>query len=154
MWTHADIPEPAKQMAADLANAEWELRGASPGRVKYGPELFGREATYDSQRALARLCARTIERDALLARMQEDMARIYGLLDTASWTDPSIGTVQTIAARYRVEADPLVHVDCSCTCADKCPQRRAGCESKCRIPVRQSALVELAKRGLELGTAK
>ena len=65
-----EISEPAKQMAADLANAEmvrldlmptWEAASFDPSK---GASAFGV--------TIARLCQTAIERDALLARMQED----------------------------------------------------------------------------------
>ena len=128
------IHEPAKQMAADLANAE-----LLDPKISYGPLDFEgpRSATAT---ALARICARTIERGARLARMEADMGRIDRLLAAvgrASVADAR--EASAIAARWRVEADPL------------------EAEADNLISMDQSTRVIILaalKRGLELGAAK
>ena len=99
-----EITDHAKQMAADLANAEFRV---IPKAYVWKADDF----TGGIGLALARLCARTIERDARLARMEADMAEIDRLAIGYDWSTAqgdSTRQAAAIAARYRVEAGALL----------------------------------------------
>ena len=129
-----EISEPAKQMAADLANAEmvrldlmptWEAASFDPSK---GASAFSV--------TIARLCARFIA-------MQEDM----GHIDRLCRGTTTIKEIATIAARYRVEADPLERL-----ARDTIePIWSNGTPSREDVI---AAVFSALKRGLELGAAK
>ena len=133
-----DLPEPAKQMAADLVGPCWQaMNGAEQQRV-------------------LQHCARTIERDAAdagvraqcdarLEKALADLREIDGLLgsEISPAHDSAFNQAATIAARYRVEADPLA--DCLRGGVDE-PEVWAN-ELRRHFDI-------TPKRGLELGRAK
>ena len=99
-------PEGA-QMAADLANAE-------PSAVRN--DVTADMCNVGYLAALARLCTVSIERDARLEEALADLREIAAHLDNvgadthrlSNVSRSGIGFARAIAAKHRVETDPLV----------------------------------------------
>ncbi len=94
-----EITEAARRMAVDLVDTEADTLGVD--RTGFIASDCGPK--FPSMSALARLCTRFIA-------MQGDMAEIDQLLVPTPFSrlNVSVMNVQAIAAKHRVETDPLV----------------------------------------------
>ena len=123
-----EITAAGRQLAADLANAEGFSNLFNPHNI----------ASYPAGKALARLATRFLA-------METDMAEIDRLSTLKSGESISImavfGVAQSIAARWRVAADPLVEA----------LEAAADSSEHMDMPVLATKLrAELSKRGIEL----
>ena len=125
------------QQACDLANAK-------PGCEVWIPKEYGR---YGSLTALADTIAQLDAMQAERDKAKADLGEIDKIADDGGWSYPDSSqncqAVANIAARHRVETDPLVEALVAAN-AQLCDSEEGY------APILRA---ELAKRGLEIGRA-